>query len=112
MGKSSNDPLAVIGGLLVLVMIVCPFFAIWHENYRLHWGLTAVWAAILVYIIVRAIKLEPIGKRGRALIFVEHIEKHLRQWEKDKNFEEGSLKVMCKICDKPIDEIVKEKGAS
>lgn len=109
MGKTSNDPLAVIGGVLILVIMICPFCAVWDINHRLEWTFTTIWAVILAYIIVRAIK-ESNDKSAHALIFVEHIEQHLRQWEKDKKIKPNSLKVMCKICEKPIDEIVKEKG--
>lgn len=111
MTKTKNDPLAAIGGLLVLVLMIAPFCAIWIASYRLEFGLTAVWAAILGLIIVKALKPEKDTRAKDALIFVEHIANHLRQWEKDKNLEPNSLKVMCKICDKPIEKIIKEKGA-
>jgi hypothetical protein len=40
----------------------------------------------------------------KAIVFVRHIEKHL----KDRRFDRGS-KVMCRICFKTIDEIFKEE---
>lgn len=50
-----------------------------------------------------------------ALKFVQHIERHLREMEQ-KNEDEsrgytlkGTLKVMCKICNKTIDEIVESE---
>ena len=46
--------------------------------------------------------IQRMKKREEALIFVEHIEAHLKELGIDG-------KVMCKICDKTIDEIISEK---
>ena len=43
----------------------------------------------------------------RAVVFVRHIEKHLRD---DVSFSRHA-KVICKICDKTIDEIYEEERA-
>ena len=50
-------------------------------------------------------------KREKALIFYEHIEKHLQNLN-PSNCNNGYLyepKVMCKICNKTVNQIVKEK---
>jgi len=39
-------------------------------------------------------------KREKALLFVEHIERHLKKMEDSQD-----LKVICKICGKTIDQI-------
>ena len=44
-------------------------------------------------------------KREKALIFYEHIEKHLQ----NLNPSIYEPKVMCKICNKTVNQIVKEK---
>jgi len=46
-------------------------------------------------------------KIDRALVFVAHIEKHLKD---DISFSRHA-KVICKICNKTIDEIYKEERA-
>lgn len=50
------------------------------------------------------IELERIKKMEKALIFVEHVEEHLKTMFKP----EDNDKVICKICNKTIDEIYKE----
>jgi len=52
--------------------------------------------------------------KNKATVFVEHIEKHLREIEKEDIDKtqgytlKGKRHVMCKICDKTIDEIYEE----
>lgn len=46
-------------------------------------------------------------KRKKAEIFVKHIENHLKNDEEFKGLDNGK-EVMCKICDKTIDEIYEE----
>lgn len=41
----------------------------------------------------------------KAILFVRHIEKHL-----EKLFPNQNAKVMCKICEKTIDEIYEEEA--
>jgi len=59
--------------------------------------------AILIY---EEKLLKILQKSKKALRFVEHIEEHLKN---SVQFSEHA-KVMCKICNKTIDEIVKPKG--
>jgi hypothetical protein len=44
-------------------------------------------------------------KRDKALLFVEHIERHLKKMEDSQD-----LKVICKICGKTIDQIAEEES--
>jgi hypothetical protein len=46
-------------------------------------------------------------KEKKALLFVEHIERHIRTMIDEKKLPKGS-KVCCKICGKTIDQIAKE----
>lgn len=48
-------------------------------------------------------------KEKKALAFVNHVEKHLKQMS---NQEKRHGKVMCKICMKDIDEIYEEENGS
>lgn len=54
-------------------------------------------------------------KREKALKFVEHIERHLKQLDEDEEVEAKGYNlpqhrvVACKICNKTIDEIAEEK---
>jgi hypothetical protein len=47
-------------------------------------------------------------KREKALLFVEHIEQHLRASDGFKLRIYGDPKVICKICGKTIDQIAEE----
>lgn len=46
-----------------------------------------------------------LDKKEKALIFIEHVEKHL-----EDIFGKDNAKVICKICGKNIDEIVEEEA--
>ena len=51
-------------------------------------------------------------KREKALLFVEHIEKHLHQSDGFKYKLYGNPKVICKICGKTIDQIAELEGST
>ena len=55
-------------------------------------------------IVIMCEDIEQLKRYLEAIEFVEHIEKHLKD---ETKFPKGS-KVMCKICDKTIDEIFDE----
>jgi hypothetical protein len=48
-------------------------------------------------------------KREKALLFVEHIEEHLRKSDGFKYKLYGDPKVICKICGQTIDEIAERE---
>lgn len=50
-------------------------------------------------------------KREKALLFVEHIENHLAESDGFKYKLYGHPKVMCKICEKTIDQIAELEGS-
>ena len=54
--------------------------------------------------VVESSKSEFLTKEQKALIFVEHIDKHLKQMYGY----DTKAKVMCKICNKTINEIIRE----
>ena len=78
------------------------------------YGLLIGFVVLLVYIIGEKYKkyenVEVEKKKVKALVFVEHIEREIENLTKEGDIDIGSLpknslKVMCKICGKTIDEI-------
>jgi hypothetical protein len=49
-------------------------------------------------------------KRDKALLFVEHIERHLETGNGLHHKLYGNPKVICKICGKTIDQIAEEES--